>query len=159
MLYLLCTPLGIRIPHVLRWLDGWYILEHHVAKTNNTDGGAGNGTEERFIEYDGTDEDVNWYHSMNLRLSRSGQRGLHIPLPRKLNRNGAHLEMYGGIWNSRSRVASNILSRGPSVDFFGVPTGCKDDNITTNDNTLTIATVRSWRADTQWHIGLTIQEG
>ena len=66
-----------------------------------------------------------------------------MPRPRKLKRNGAHLDIYGGIWNS-----SNTVARTP-VSAFLVPTirssvrlaGSKDDYIASYDNRLAIANV------------------
>lgn len=33
-LHLLRAPSRVRIPHVLRRLDGWYILEHNIGNTS-----------------------------------------------------------------------------------------------------------------------------
>lgn len=64
-----------------------------------------------------------------------------MPRPKKLNRNGAHLDMYGGIWNSSSSVAKgspSALCIDPNEDNH---TGPKEDDVASNYNALAIAKV------------------
>lgn len=66
-----------------------------------------------------------------------------MPRPRKLKRNGAHLDIYEGIWNSSRSVAIMRILVQRTTDGRGRLTGAEYDYIASNDDTLAIAKVSS----------------
>ena len=68
-----------------------------------------------------------------------------MPRPRKLKRNGAHLDTYGGIWNSSNRVTKTrrkyqLGSIRLRREFVRL-TSAEEYYIESYDNTLAIANV------------------
>lgn len=82
------------VSHVLRRLNRRDVFEYAIAQAYDRDNGARDNTEGRCLEQDCSDKDVDWRSVSDLILNTDKlHSNSHMPRPRKLNRNGAHLDM------------------------------------------------------------------